>query len=104
MKHTLTYLARAATLGLFTNAARADITVGISISQTGPSASLGIPQKNSLAFWPTEIAGQKLRLVVLDDASDPTTATKNARRLVSDDKVDILLGSSGVAPSIAMSE
>ncbi len=85
-------------------AAHADITIGVSLSQTGPSASLGIPQKNSLPFWPDKIAGEKLRVVVLDDASDPTTASKNMRRLVSEEKVDVILGSSSVAPSIAMSE
>lgn len=94
----------AATLVLAAVTARADITVGISMSQTGPSASLGIPQKNSLPFWPERIGGEKLRVVVLDDASDPTTATKNARRFISEEKVDIILGSSSVAPSIAMSE
>jgi branched-chain amino acid transport system substrate-binding protein len=94
----------AAVLTLAAVAAHADITVGISMSQTGPSASLGIPQKNSLPFWPDRIGGEKVRLVVLDDASDPTAATKNARRFISDEKVDIILGSSSVAPSIAMSE
>lgn len=84
--------------------AQADITVGISLSQTGPSASLGIPQKNTLPYWPEKIGGEKVRLVVLDDASDPTGATKNARRFISEEKVDIILGSSSVAPSIAMSE
>lgn len=104
MKNYLVRFGIAGTLAFTAMAAHADITVGISISQTGPSASLGIPQKNTIGFWPTEIAGQKLKLVVLDDASDPTTATKNARRMVSDEKVDIIMGSSSVAPSIAISE
>jgi len=104
MKNTLSYLALATMWILWAGQAHADITIGISLSQTGPSASLGIPQKNSLAYWPKEIAGQKLKLVVLDDASDPTSATKNVRRLITEDKVDIVLGSSSVAASIAMSE
>jgi branched-chain amino acid transport system substrate-binding protein len=94
----------ACALAAIAGLAQAQITIGVSIAQTGPSASLGIPQKNSMAFWPTEIAGQKLKIVVVDDASDPTTATKNVRRLVSEEKVDVILGSSAVAPSIAMSE
>ena len=93
-----------ATLLVAAAPAQADVTIGISLSQTGPSASLGIPQKNSLPFWPQRIGGEAVRLVVLDDGSDPSTATKNARRFVSEDKVDIILGSSSVAPSIAMSE
>lgn len=105
MKHArLIRYAAAASLAAVTLLAQADITVGVSLSQTGPSASLGIPQKNSMQFWPTEVAGHKLKVVVLDDASDPTTATKNARRMVSQDQVDIILGSSSVAPSIAIAQ
>ncbi|MCT9115033.1 ABC transporter substrate-binding protein [Cupriavidus gilardii] len=85
-------------------AALADVTVGVSISSTGPSASLGIPQKQSLGLLPQQIAGETIRYVVLDDGSDPTQATKVARRFVSEDKVDIILGSSAVAPSIAIAE
>lgn len=84
--------------------ALAEVTVGVSIASTGPSASLGIPQKNSMPFLPETIAGEKIRYIVLDDGSDPTQATKVARRFVSEDKVDIILGSSAVAPSIAIAE
>ena len=104
MKNTTIPRTLAAALACAAAVAHADVTIGISMSQTGPSASLGIPQKNSLPFWPEKIGNEKLRIVVLDDASDPTTATKNARKFVSEEKVDIILGSSSVAPSIAMSE
>jgi len=104
MKNTTIPRTLAAALACAAAVAHADVTIGISMSQTGPSASLGIPQKNSLPFWPEKIGNEKLRVVVLDDASDPTTATKNARKFVSEEKVDIILGSSSVAPSIAMSE
>lgn len=93
-----------ASLAVACGVAHADVTVGVSIASTGPSASLGIPQKNSMAWMPDTIAGEKIRYIVLDDASDPTQATKVARRFVSEDKVDIILGSSAVAPSIAISE
>ncbi|KAA6123726.1 ABC transporter substrate-binding protein [Cupriavidus cauae] len=96
-------LALAAT-GALAGPALADVTVGVSISSTGPSASLGIPQKQSLGLLPQQIAGETIRYVVLDDGSDPTQATKVARRFVSEDKVDIILGSSAVAPSIAIAE
>ena len=82
--------------------AQADITIGVSLSLTGPLASLGQPQKETLALWPQQIAGEKLKLVVLDDASDTTGAVKNARRFVSEDKVDLMLGSSGVPGVFAM--
>ena len=104
MKNTTIPRNLAAAFACAAAVAHADVTIGISMSQTGPSASLGIPQKNSLPFWPEKIGNEKLRVVVLDDASDPTTATKNARKFVSEEKVDIILGSSSVAPSIAMSE
>ena len=97
-------LALAAVLASAANFAMAEITVGVSISQTGPSASLGIPQKNTIPYWAQTIAGEKVRVVVLDDGTDPTAATKNARRLISEEKVDIIVGSSAVPPSIAISE
>jgi branched-chain amino acid transport system substrate-binding protein len=85
-----------------TGAAYADITVGVSVSLTGPLSSLGLPVKASLPLWPDRIGGEKLRLIVLDDASDPTGAVKNARRFVAEDKVDVMLGSSGVPAVFAM--
>ena len=80
-----------------------DITVGITISTTGPAAALGIPERNVVEFVPTEIGGVKIKTVVLDDAGDPTTATTNARRLLTESKADILIGSSTTPPSIAIS-
>jgi branched-chain amino acid transport system substrate-binding protein len=73
--------------------ARADITVGVSVSATGPAASLGIPERNTIGLLPATIAGQKVTYVVLDDASDTTTAVKNARRFVAEDKADVIVGS-----------
>lgn len=82
--------------------ALADITVGVSVSATGPAASLGIPEKNTFALLPSEIAGQKIRLVLLDDASDTTTAVKNAKKFVSEEKVDLIIGSTTTPASLAM--
>lgn len=88
--------ALAAALASALGTAHADITVGVSLSLTGPLSSLGLPLKASFALWPERIAGEKVKLVVLDDASDSTGAAKNARRFVSEDRVDVILGSSGV--------
>jgi branched-chain amino acid transport system substrate-binding protein len=82
--------------------AHADITVGVSLSATGPAASLGIPEKNTFALMPTSIAGQKINYIILDDASDTTTAVKNARKLTSENKVDVLIGSTITPNSLAM--
>lgn len=83
-------------------AAQAQIKVGITLSATGPAASLGIPQKNSVALLPKTIEGKSVEYIVLDDASDVTTAVKNMRKLVSDDNVDVVLGSSITPNSLAM--
>jgi branched-chain amino acid transport system substrate-binding protein len=86
----------------FASAALADITVGVTVSATGPAASLGIPEKNTIALFPTMIGGQKVNYIVLDDASDTTTAVKNARKLVSENKADVIVGSTTSPNSLAM--
>lgn len=82
--------------------AQADITIGINLSLTGPLSSLGLPIKESLTLWPAQVGGEKLKLIVLDDASDTTAAVKNTRRFVTESRVDLLLGSSGVPAVLAM--
>ena len=94
-------LACVAVLGL-TASAWADINVGVTLSATGPAASLGIPQKNTIALMPKTIGGQKVNYIVLDDASDTTTAVSNTRKLITDNKVDIVIGSSVTPNSLAM--
>ena len=79
-----------------------DIKVGVNVSATGPAASLGIPERNTFALMPTTIAGHKVQYFVLDDASDTTTAVKNMRKLISEDKVDVMLGSTITPNSLAM--
>ena len=80
----------------------ADINVGITVSATGPAASLGIPEKNSIALLPTLIGGQKVNYIVLDDASDTTTAVKNTKKLIAEHKVDVIFGSTISPNSLAM--
>ena len=87
-----------------TGAAQADINIGVSVSATGPAASLGIPEKNTFAILPTSIGGEKINYIVLDDATDPGQATKNARKLVTEDKVDLLVGSSSTPACAAIAE
>jgi branched-chain amino acid transport system substrate-binding protein len=80
-----------------------EITIGISISTTGPAAALGIPERNALDFVPKEIGGVPLKVIVLDDGGDPTAATTNARRFVTESRADIIMGSSTTPPTIAVS-
>jgi branched-chain amino acid transport system substrate-binding protein len=80
----------------------ADINVGVTVSATGPAASLGVPEKNTIALMPKTVAGQKINYIVLDDASDTTAAVSNARKLITESKVDIVIGSTTTPNSLAM--
>lgn len=88
----------------FAQSALADVTIGVSLSATGPGASLGIPEKNVFALLPAQVGGETVRFVVLDDATDPSVATKNVRKLVSEDKVDVIIGSSTTPATAAIAE
>ena len=80
----------------------ADLNVGVTLSATGPAASLGIPEKNTIDLLPKTIGGQKVNYIVLDDASDTTTAVKNTRKLIAENKVDVVIGSTTTPNSLAM--
>ena len=94
-------LAAALALG-FAHTALADITIGVTVSATGPAASLGIPEKNTIELLPATLGGEKIRWIVLDDASDTTRAVTNTRKLISEDKVDVIVGSTVTPNSLAM--
>jgi branched-chain amino acid transport system substrate-binding protein len=84
------------------HAAVAEIKVGVTIAATGTAAALGVPARNTFTeLFPKEIAGEKITVILLDDASDPGQATTNARRLATEDKVDVLVGSSITPSSMA---
>ncbi len=83
-------------------AALADINVGVTLSATGPAASLGIPEKNTFTLLPTTIAGEKVNWIVLDDASDTTKAVQNAKKLIGENRVDVVVGSTITPASLAM--
>lgn len=91
-----------AVLASIAGVASADINVGVIVSATGPAASLGIPEKNTFALMPTNIGGEKINYIILDDASDTTTAVKNTRKLLTEDKVDVIIGSTITPNSLAM--
>jgi len=83
----------------------ADLTVGFVTSLSGPGASIGIPyEKGVLAAqaFAGSVGGTNIKLIRLDDASDPSAATRNARKLVEEEKVDVLIGTSGVPGTVAM--
>src|SRR5215469_3526170 len=94
MKRRLAAWALALTATSLPMASQADVNVGVTISLTGPGASLGIPTQNAIRLFPKEIAGQKINYIVLDDASDGSNAVKNFVRLVDESKADVVMGSS----------
>jgi branched-chain amino acid transport system substrate-binding protein len=100
MTMTKTLIALAALVAA--SLAHADVNVGVTLSATGPAASLGIPEKNTIALMPTTIGGEKVNYIVLDDASDTTTAVSNTRKLITENKVDIVLGSTVTPNALAM--
>ena len=87
---------------LGTGVALAEIRIGVIASSTGPAAGVGIPQKNTVALLPSEIGGQKIEYIVLDDASDPTSAVTNVRKLLAEHKVDALIGPTTTPAALAM--
>ncbi len=102
MKLVKSLIATAATLAL-SGAALADITIGVILPLTGPASGLGIPINNQIKLWPTSIGGEKVKVIVLDDGTDPTTGIKNAKRFVTDDKVDVIVGSVATPVAIPVS-
>lgn len=92
--------------GLFAaSAARADIVVGFVTSLSGPGASIGIPYGRGIQAaleYKGEVNGEKIRLIQLDDGSDPSAATRAARKLIEEEKVDLLIGTATAPSTIAM--
>jgi branched-chain amino acid transport system substrate-binding protein len=89
---------------LASTAAHADINIGVSLALTGPGSGLGIPMQNQFKLFPKPIAGEKVNLIILDDATDPGKGAANARRFVTEDKVDMIIGSCITSVAAAMSD
>ncbi len=103
MKVLLTACALGA-LTLATGASAQSVKIGVTVSSTGPAASLGIPEANTAKLFGREIGGIPVEIVVLDDATDTTRGVANTRKLLTDDKVDVVIGSSVTPVSLAMIE
>lgn len=103
MKFIRTTLA-VATAVLCSSAALADVNIGVSLALTGPGSGLGIPMQNYFKLFPSTIGGEKVNLIILDDATDPGKGAQNARRFVTEDKVDMIIGSCITAVAAAMSD
>lgn len=82
----------------------ADINVGVIASLTGPAAALGAETKKAVALFPATVGKEKVNYIVLDDGTDPTNAVKNARKLISEDKVDVILGPNLISTAMAIAD
>jgi len=105
MKRFLLAKAALASAVLAAAPARADITVGFITSLSGPASSIGILYANGVKAalqYRDEVSGEKIKLIQLDDGSDPSAATRTARKLVQENKVDILIGTSSAPSTNAM--
>ena len=101
LKRTLVAIA---SLAMTATAALADIKIGVSLSLTVPGSGLGIPMQNQLKLAPQTIGGEKVQYIILDDASDPGKGAANARRFVTEDKVDLIIGSCLTPVAAAMTD
>ncbi|HMK70633.1 MAG TPA: ABC transporter substrate-binding protein, partial [Xanthobacteraceae bacterium] len=89
----------------FAGAATAqEITIGVTMGATGPGASLGIHYKNAFQLMPNTIGGLPVKFIILEDKTDPTEAAQNARKLITEDKVDALMGSVSVPSSTQVAQ
>jgi len=93
-------------VGFMANSAgAADLKVGFIAPLSGPISSQGIPNAKGIQAglkYKAEVGGRKIVLIQLDDASDPSTSARNARKLIEDEKVDVIVGTGGVPGSMAI--
>jgi len=89
-------LALAVAMSLSGSVAAQEITIGFTMGATGPGASLGIHYKNAFQLFPQTLGGQPVKYIMLEDATDATIAAKNARKLITEDNVDAIMGSVSV--------
>ena len=89
------FLALAGSALALSMSAQAQVKVGVMSSATGPVAFVGIPQKNSIAMLPKKVGDTSIEYIYFDDASDPTQSVQLIRKLLSENKIDALIGPSG---------
>ena len=95
-------LAGIAALAMSAAQAAETVKVGVSLSATGPAASLGIPSRQVFELLPDTLGGLPVQYILLDDATDASAAAKNGRRFV-EERVDAIIGSNTVPTSLALS-
>ena len=105
LKKLILGFSTALSLGIAASASAQDtVNIGISVSATGPAASLGVPERNTFELLPDTVGGLPAKYIILDDATDPSLAGRNARKLISNDQVDVIIGSSTTPTSLAIAQ
>ena len=85
-----------------------DIKVGAVLDITGAGASLGVPERQTLEMLADQVNssggvnGRQIKLLIEDNQSTEDAAAKATNKLLSTEKVDILIGASRTGPSLAM--
>jgi len=82
--------------------ALAQVKIGVVASATGPTALVGIPQKNTVPLLPAKAGDLSIQYIALDDASDPTQTVTAFKKLINEDKVDALIGPTGSPNSMSV--
>ena len=90
-----TRIALAAAVAGLAWGAQAQVRIGVISSATGPTAFVGVAQRNSVALLPKKVGDATIEYFALDDASDPTQSVSNVKKLLAEQKIDALIGPSG---------
>jgi len=98
------------TVGLASSGAKAEdsIKIGSFLAVTGGASFLGDPEKKTLEMYVEKlnaeggVLGRKLELIVYDSGGSPKKAVPFAKRLINDDKVDIILAGSTTGATMAV--
>jgi branched-chain amino acid transport system substrate-binding protein len=80
----------------------AQVKIGVITSSTGPTAMVGIPQKNTVPLLPEKVGDLTIQYISLDDASDPTLSVTAAKKLITEEKIDALIGPTGSPNAMAV--
>jgi len=95
-------LVSALILAAVASTALAQMKVGVIASSTGPTAFVGIPQKNTVPLLPAKIGDISVEYIAYDDASDATQTVQLVKKLISEQKVDAIIGPTGSPNAMAM--
>lgn len=103
-KHILATLVAAAAFVGHGIAHAQQLHIGVNVSSTGAGASQGMPQRNLVEILPKTIKGVPVTYHILDNASDPTVALRNARKLTAENHVDAMISGSTTPTTLAAAE